>query len=206
MIQKLRLRRLNSNGDAVKLQSLLGIWSLNGSRDDNRADAYLKHYLHLRGAGVLQTPFLALQDSADVVALIETVRKYVQENIRNHGQTPTLADLSGAIQTQAPTWLRDRSDEAVRSALCLAVRLWLFTSPPLCDASASLGDANSQYILQQLRLPSGHSGSDGRLSRDFSAKSLTRKGGFYLVYTSDMQDHLTFASKNSCGYSISLLH
>jgi len=73
-------------------------------------------------------------------------------------------------------------------------------------ARVEAGRKLSGGILQQLRLPSGHSGFDGRLSRDFSAKSLTRKGGFYLVYTSDMQDHLTFASKNSCGYSISLLH
>ena len=76
----------------------------------------------------------------------------------------------------------------IDTALISVVRLWLFATIALQGENETLGAALAISLPQRgvLRKES--------LSFDFSATNLTRKGGFKFVWTSDLSNHLTFAS------------
>lgn len=177
------------NGQAPKIL-LEKVWGLNGDRRLGN-DAYISHYLNLLQVhDLLVTRLNDFDEYSKVVELIDLVRNNV--NL-------TLSEIINAIQKASRKWCSTAFDDAAaRSALELAIRLWLFRIPSLEDLSWTLSEVLKQHHPSK-PVPSWSPAQYAdvqMLSADFSAKSLTRKGGFYMVWTSDLADHLTFASKN----------
>jgi hypothetical protein len=106
----------------------------------------------------------------------------------------SLKTIKDDIRAHAPSYIADvaRSD-AISNTVDFSIRLWLFTEADLMDEDSSL----KECVARGLAEISSRSASSSRLkalSYDFSAKSLARKGGFTLVWTSYLTQHLTFAT------------
>ena len=180
---------------ASKRKLLDKIWDLEGDHGKKRAEAYVDHYKNLRAAKDIPSTDLNFSDSADFIELVEILKQHGKS--ANQGtESPELSTVVAAIREYPRRWLlKPNSDEAVQAAIRAALELWLFTDPPLDDLRLTLENANKSYISTKLQSSAASVTTDRRLSPDFSAKSLTRKGGFYLVYTHSLLDHLTFVSK-----------
>ena len=165
------------------------VWGLNGDRQTLGCDAYISHYVNLLQVNdPVVTRLNGFDECSKVVELINLVR---------NNASSTLKEIIHAIQKASRKWCGTTFDEAAaRSALELAIRLWLFSGLPLEDLSQTLSEASKQRYSITPAQSAAPDAVPKMLSTDFSAKSLTRKGGFYLVWTSDLADHLTFASKN----------
>jgi hypothetical protein len=75
--------------------------------------------------------------------------------------------------------------------LSFAVRLWLFTKPDLENGNLSLQDAVRKPLSKICS-----TSSNEWIWLDFSANTLTLRAGFRIMWTSDLSEHLTFASKS----------
>lgn len=177
-------------------RKLLGkIWDLEAEHSKKRAEAYVDHYKNLQSAKDIPSTDLNFSDSADFIELVDILKQHGKPPSQNT-QCPELSTVVAAIRAHPRRWLpRPDNDEAVRAAIRTTLELWLFTDPPLDDLKLTLEAANKNHISTRLQPSRAGVILDRRLSPDFSAKSLTRKGGFYLVYTHSLLDHLTLASK-----------
>ena len=95
-----------------------------------------------------------------------------------------------SFKKNSPGWLLNDSDHVLDKILCLSLRLWLFVNPDLEDETMTL-QQSVQKFLSKIR------GSSNKwLWLDFCEQTLIKRGKFRIVYTSDIAQHLTFASKS----------
>ncbi|MCJ1327365.1 hypothetical protein MMC10_004034 [Thelotrema lepadinum] len=146
----------------------------------------------LRGVWSFSSPQALLDDqsntlrdsacvSADVIALINHVKPQSQSSIN---------DIRMSFKKNSPGWLLNDSDHVLDKILCLSLRLWLFVNPDLEDETMTL-QQSVQKFLSKIR------GSSNKwLWLDFCEQTLIKRGKFRIVYTSDIAQHLTFASKS----------
>jgi hypothetical protein len=121
---------------------------------------------------------------------LEDVSELVQ--VLRHNKDLSIAEIEDKIRGKSWTWLTDTEEKTLDRAVELAVRLWLFAKPVLTDKTASLQNAVRRGLPSMV----APTASDLRyLKSDFSAKSLIEIGGMTLVYTSYLDEHLSFAEK-----------
>jgi hypothetical protein len=121
--------------------------------------------------------------SSDVIKLVSDLKQHAQSSI---------ADIRSFLEHNPPIWLRHpHSREAQDKVLNFAIRLWLFTKPDLRDGNSTLEKA-VQSPLSKISTSS----SNEYIWLDFSANTLTQRAGFHIMWTSDVAEYLTFASKS----------
>lgn len=180
-----RQKRIDTAASGVARRLLKKVWSLDTLPSEYRSNAYLNHYQDLLlTRDLIDGRVLTLKHSQDVIQLIELVKR---------SKLMSLQQIQNVIQASAPPWLSDKTNiEATQRALEFATRLWLFAKPTFKDLDVKLEDAVKDRFL----VPRASIITSRTLSPDFCAKSLTRKGGIVLVWTSVLSDHLKFASKS----------
>jgi hypothetical protein len=172
---------------AVAERLLRDVWGFrpNDKIEKRKAAACFYHYERLLNNRQLLDGKTDLggsqQQSADVVELINTLKSRSQS---------TISEIHAHLTNNAPDWVLDPTDEAtIDNVLRFAARLWLFTKPDLTDRSRTL----EQAVQDPLSKITGTSST--WLWWDFSAAMLERRAGFRMQYTSDISEHLTFASR-----------
>jgi hypothetical protein len=175
-------KRKRPSGELGLVQCLLpSVWGLAPETAPSyRLAAYGEHWRETVTS--IDDVDLLLTPQRNVTKLIAIVRGSSQGSV---------GDVEAAIAKANLDALPNGADAvSVTAALRFAMRLWLFTEPDLSDKSLTL----SQLVEKQLpqattptTLANYH-----HLSDDFSVKSLTRKAGFRLVWTSYLSQHLTF--------------
>ena len=102
----------------------------------------------------------------------------------------TISEIEEQIRGKSWSWLGDTEEKTLDKVVEMAIRLWLFVKPVLTDRMASL----EGVLRQSLSTVIAPTASDLRyLKPDFSAKSLIDIGDITLVYTSYLDEHLSFA-------------
>jgi hypothetical protein len=181
-------KRRQSQALEILLRELWGLSSTDITLGRVRPEPYINHYqIVLEVDNLPATRLYGVNDPKKVAEIVITVKAHISS---------TIATAIDAIKDNDSIWANVLVDEAAAtSALELACKLWLFSKPSLDDASCTIIEANKRVFASA---PSGTPSlpTVKVLSSDFSAKSLTRKGGFYLVWTSDLSDHLTFAARD----------
>jgi hypothetical protein len=184
---KVRIRNLTrSHAKKRATDALLqGLWGLDPS---SRSAAYTDHLddvLSLQD--ISNGDRFMLADPPDVIDLISRIKDKQQD---------PLQDIKNDLQRSPPTWMLGQvNEESARKVIDLAIRLWLFTNPEKLLWSQDLKDV-VQQSLPIPAIPQKIAAAAVRhLSSDFTAKSLTRKGGIRLVWTSYLGEHLTFVGK-----------
>lgn len=164
---------------------LPGVWGLNPRTPSYRLKAYGEHWKE--SMNLIDDAELTLNFHKNVTELIEIVRENSRGSVENVETAIAGANLRALEHSSGPI--------SVTAALRFAMRLWLFTEPELSDKSLTL-----RQLVEQ-KLPKTTTSTDPAilrtLSDDFSAKSMTRKGGFRLVWTSYLSEHLTFEDSSS---------
>jgi hypothetical protein len=133
--------------------------------------------------GLLSGHSFAQIDINDIIELVDLVAA---------SRDKPIARIAEEIRAADPKWMISATDDdSVLASLDFAIRLWLFIRPELKDGTRTL----YQVVATELpkRTASRHNSS--HLSRDFCAKSLTRKAGLKVEWTSYLSDHLTFVGK-----------
>lgn len=185
-VMKIFKRRKRQLVGGELLEKVWGLSSYPGRTVDARLDAYLNHYNNL---APLASTLDAFDDRNHVIEVIAVARSRSSESIN------TIID---AVKQASLSWGNSMfNDTEALEALRFALKLWLFSSPVLEQPTLTLAECNkSLHTCATRGSPQGHAQQNGLLAADFSAKSLTRKGGFYLIWTSELSEHLTFASKD----------
>ncbi|KAI1615454.1 hypothetical protein EDD36DRAFT_432871 [Exophiala viscosa] len=164
------------------------VWGFQDAHENDwekRSAPYLKHFESLiplnRATAFLELP----TDQDQVLQLVSIVKE-------SAAPTATLHQLKGIVATANLPLLKDANDDgAAESALVLAIQLWLFLELPMEDLNRSLGTAIKVKLPRKPAFGvNAAKVATTLLSEDFSAKSLTRKGGFHLMWTSDLSEHL----------------
>jgi hypothetical protein len=169
---------------------LRGVWGFDLPHDVAKAKAASCFYHYeslLSNRQLLDDANTSLRDSdtqsTDVINLIAFLKTKTQTSI---------ADIRNSLQQAPPAWLLNPGSPVVQDKVfSFAVRLWLFTKPDLTGGNDTLQEAvqktlngiNSKPQTQYIWL-------------DFSADTLTRRAGFHIMWTSDLSEHLTFASRS----------
>lgn len=178
---QLRRRGAMRSADELSRALLSGVWGLCCGQDVHYCAAYTDHCKNL--LGLLSGHSSARIDRNDIIELVDLVAVNREEPIDR---------IRNEIKASNPKWMTSAiDDDSIHASLDFAIRLWLFIGPELKDGTRTL----SQVVAEQLpdRAPSPN--KPGHLSHDFCAKSLTRKGGFKIEWTSYLSDHLTFVGK-----------
>ena len=164
---------------------LPGVWGLNPTALSYRLKAYGEHWKE--SMSLIDDAELTLNFHGNVTELIAIVRENSQGSVENVETAIAGANLRALEHDPDPI--------SITAALRFSMRLWLFTEPELSDKSLTL-----RQLVEQ-KLPKTATSTDlailHTLSDDFSAKSITRKGGFRLVWTSYLSEHLTFEGTSS---------
>jgi hypothetical protein len=183
-----------SGSDAIIRDLLHSVWRLELGSNVGRAGPYLDHYQELRtlvDGDILR----AHTDWKEVIELVNLIQTHSQINLHGIDRPATLREIKDVVTAANPKWsVKPLNDELAERVIDFAIRLWLLIEPDLQNENLTL----PQIIRQSLPEPlaSNISCSRNLLSSDFSAKSLTRKGGIRLVWTSSLSDHLTFVGKS----------
>ena len=168
---------------------LRDVWGFGTTQEVPRAKAAACFYYYeslLNNQQLLDDQNTTLRDSdqqsSDVVALISTPKTRGQD---------TIEDIHSHLQDNAPDWILDAKNGAtIENVLHFAVRLWLFTKPDLSDRTRTLQQAIRTPLLKV------NGSSNAWLWLDFSASTLEKRAGFGTDWTSDISEHLTFASSS----------
>jgi hypothetical protein len=159
--------------DSTALGTALGdkIWGL-GNTTDSRF--YLEHYnAHCAGPDATNLSFATHKDVIELVDLVK------------NGRNRTFQDLRADIGGKPRAWLPTTSDATIRSAVRFAISLWLMVDISSWEDNVSL--CGFVPTLFPLPTPSANP-VEGELS--LNARSLFAIGGFDLVYTSQLNEHL----------------
>ena len=159
-------------------ERLAAIWHLENSPVSSNLAAYDQHVESLLGVNV-QLP--QLKRAGDVTKLTEYLRENRDKSIEYLVADICRKKLCGAL-----------SEKAALVAVDLGLRLWVFVSPDLSDRRLSLVES-VRCSVSRIGTSSGSLASQ-RLSEDFSEESLSKKGGFTIVWTSNLLEHLSFES------------
>jgi hypothetical protein len=149
-----------------------------------RSDPYVNHFSQLIPNN-RETASLDASDAAgEIVKLVDLIKKSVKADA-------PVRDIANHILSAKLSWLGDNSDiEAAKSALSLAVELWLFTEPVLDNLDQPFDQAIKDRLQQSVAPRPGSPAISTMLSSDISAKSLVRKAGLRLMWTSNLSEHL----------------
>jgi hypothetical protein len=183
MPAQLRRRRAQSSADDLSRTLLLGVWGLNFGCDVHYSAAYTDHCRNL--LSLVDGHSTVQIDRNDIIELVRLVGA-------GAGQRKSIGQIKGDIRAADPKWMASAADDdSVLASLDFAIRLWLFIRPELDDGTRTLSEVVAGPLPERTARP----GTPGHLSHDFCAKSLTRKGGFKIEWTSYLPDHLTFVGK-----------
>lgn len=170
-----------------------GVWGIDPPRatSESEAAAYLEHYKGVTRLAATRTPApVRLINRPDkIVGLVQLL-----SIIKQHSDKP-LKEIAASIATERFAWVGDgTSDCFFIEATHAVVALWLFVNVQDSNDALPLSEAIA------VSLPSARTTNHGYLPFDLSAKSITRKGGFTFVWTSDLSKHLTLASRNEIHF------
>ena len=178
---QLRRRGAKSSIDDLSLALLLGVWGLTFGHDVHHPAAYIDHCRNL--LDLLAGHSSSQIDRKDIIDLVELVGASRDKSIEH---------IRDEIKAADPKWMISAADnDSPLAALEFVIRLWLFIKPQLSDGTRTL----SQVVAVELPQHRTSQHNPGHLARDFCAKSLTRKGGIKIEWTSYLSDHLTFVGK-----------
>lgn len=120
------------------------------------------------------------RQSSDVIELVKLLRENPNTKI---------ADIHSSLRSNPPHWLINQNHDTLDGVLHFGIRLWLFTTPDLSNDSSTLQEAVQKPLIRGNK-------ANSWLWLDFCAKTLNERGHFHITYTSDIYEHLTFASKS----------
>ena len=173
-----RIRRRKVGIDRAFAEEVVpAIWGLDPSAcSGSQLQAYLDHYKDV--SGFLLDNFIIVKH-ASIVSLVLAVRLSAHKNVKG---------LLAAIESAQPPCLRlGHQIESVRTALAFACKLWLFLELDISDDTSYLRDLISVKVSL---LKQGRNVYCDQLSKDFSQKTLDRKAGIGIIWTSDLSQHL----------------
>jgi hypothetical protein len=159
-------------------EKLAAIWHLENSPGSLNLAAYDQHVESKLGVNA-QLP--QLKRAVDVIKLVEFLKENRDKSIEHLVADICRTNLCGAL-----------SEKAAFGAINLGLSLWIFVLPDLSDRRLSLVESVQHSV--------SHIGTDNglpivtNLSEDFSEESLSKKGGFTIVWTSNLLEHLSFES------------
>ncbi len=171
-----------SSADDLSRILLLGVWSLAIGADVRFFEGYTEHCRNLLSP--LNAHCSSAIDRNDIVELVELVSAHRHQALAQIRDEITAADLKWMISTT--------DDESVQAALEFVIRLWLFVEPNLSNSALTLAQVVEQELPERASLLPGLA----HLAYDFSAKSLTRKAGIKIEWTSYLSEHLSFVGKS----------
>ena len=178
---RLKLRRRRATGSADDL-ILLRVWGLAFGRDVHHSAAYTDYCTTL--LGFLEGHSSTQVDRNDIIDLVEVV---------GANRDQPIARIKDAIRQAHLKWMIPATDDdSALAALDFVVRLWLFIEPSLEDATWTL----SKVVFAALPERAAFQQNSSYLTRDFCAKSLTRKGGIKIEWTSYLAEHLSLVGKS----------
>jgi hypothetical protein len=172
------LARLPNQKHQGNGEKLAAIWHLENRLESSNLAAYDQHLESLLGVNA-QLP--QLKRAVDVTKLVEFLKENRDKSIEHLVADICRTNLCGAL-----------SEKAAFGAIDLGLSLWIFVSPDLSDRRLSL--------VESVRCSVSNIGTDNglptvtNLSEDFSEESLSKKGGFTIVWTSNLLEHLSFES------------
>jgi hypothetical protein len=176
-----RRRGTKRSADDLSRALLLGVWGLTFGCDVHHSTAYTDHCRNL--LSLLEGHSSSQVDRNDIIDLVELV---------SANQDKPVVQIRDEIRAPDLKWMvSPADDDSTLAALDFAIRLWLFIKPVLEDGTRTL----CQVVTAELPERTARRHYYGHLSRDFCAKSLTRKGGIKIEWTSYLSDHLTFVGK-----------
>lgn len=205
-----------AEGEVVGRELLLGVWGIYlNDNVEQYAYSYLTHCNELRS--IFQEDGLSRANRTEIVQLVQLVKGCQDRTVKE------IED--GIIKAKFSWLTPPAGVESIRNTLEFAIRLWLFIEPDLSDQTLnlSLAEVVGRSVRQRIQ-PGGEQektakstpvskakvsifgfGSNGPLVEDkrssiylpddFSEKSLTRKGGIKLEWSSYLSDHLSLTGK-----------
>lgn len=163
---------------------MLAIWGLEpGKCSDIQLRAYLDHYNDVKD---FMLDSFVIRQLSSIVTLVNTVRSNIRENVRGL--------LAAIAKAQPPCVAEGYEAHSLKSALAFACKLWLFLDLDLSDEEKYLRDLVSERLSE---VKVGRNWYCDHLSKDFSQKSLDRKAGIGLIWTSDLSQHLELVGSSS---------
>jgi hypothetical protein len=170
--------------DSAACQELLrGVWQLDWDYKTANPgvppDPYMKHWENC----VLNADDddLQLEDRGTVISLAGLIKQRLDDDISE------IKDAISVHYNSVSNSTLKLSDQQSEQALRFATKLWLHASPDLSAMGASSFRAAIKARLPERSDPSKIS---GRLTSDFCAKHLWRKGGIRVEYTNEIEQHL----------------
>lgn len=174
---------------AITERLLHDVWGFSSTQKvpDAKAAACFYHYENLLlDRRLLDDHSTGLRESehqsADVSALVTILKSKWQNSVD---------EIHHHLNQSPPDWIFNHGNaQTLDSVLHFAVRLWLFTKPDLTDRTITLQQAVQKPLLKI------QSSANSWLWLDFSAAALRKRANFRIEHTSDLSQHLTFASRS----------
>lgn len=172
--------------DKVACHELMtGVWQLDWDyKTASRGvppDPYLNHWENCV-ISADDDEALKFEDRGTVIALVGLIKARLDDDIS------TIKDAIRSHYATACNPPLQLSGQQAELTLRFATRLWLHASPDLSVRGPASFRAAVQACLPRRSDPSNVS---GHLTNDFCAKHLWRKGGLQIVWTDDIEQHLT---------------
>jgi hypothetical protein len=165
---------------------LNGVWNLKLGLDVSRPTAYLEHYKQARTFGNAKSSHLRSASRKETIDLLDVIKRYHTEPIRV---------VKNELRSSSPAAIAQHDDDiTITKAIEIGIRLWLMVEPPsITDDTLTIKDIVAK-TFKEPRVPAAAKSIE-ELSYDFSARSLLRKGGIDIVWTSCLCDHLLMDGK-----------
>lgn len=167
--------------DEALREIFAGVWNLNVEQDVSRPTAYLEHYKQVRTFGNAKSSHLRSASRKEIIEFLAVIKSY-------HGQS--IRVVKDQLRASPPAAIAQHNNDAtITKAIEISIRLWLMVEPPsITDDTLTIKEIVAQSFKEP-RVPAGAKLIE-ELSHDFSARSLLRKGGIDVVWTSCLCDHL----------------
>jgi len=173
-LQEHLLERRSEGEEALKDALVSALWGTVSVGKLQDSEAFLEYYFDQ--CSLIDTQDLTINIHQDIVNIVSFVR--------DHG-TLSRNVLIRKVQQDRPAWLGSTSDSAEK-ALEFAVRLWLMVETDGWTVTQSL----KEFILHNFP-SSSQAVNVPPFPLTFNAYNLERIGGFKIVWTSCIQDHLS---------------
>ncbi|KAL9111939.1 MAG: hypothetical protein Q9227_003789 [Pyrenula ochraceoflavens] len=183
---------LQVEGRKLLLEDVWGARDAGADHWTERYHAYENLYYQLLNSELKTPPLEDLSKVQDVVDLVKLVKS-------SFIKSDTIGAALDAIEQKGFSWLNDPDERALEHCLEFATRLWLFTRPCLRNRDDRLKNAIKECFRPRScqRQNSSVGETSYRLSEDFSARNLERRGGFRIDWTSELVEHLTCPDKKT---------
>ncbi|ERF72891.1 hypothetical protein EPUS_08699 [Endocarpon pusillum Z07020] len=184
-----RNRRFECHQDVANVVCqgvMMGVWQLDWDYQKAHRgvppDPYMKHWENCVIDAADDDEVLQLQDRGTVIALVGLVKHRLDDDISK------IKDAICAHYDSVSKSTLKLSDQQAELALSFATKLWLHASPDLSTRGPSSFRLVIKACLPERSDPNKIS---GHLTNDFCAKHLWRKGGIRIVWTDEIEKHLT---------------